>query len=89
MTDLNLLFEKAAQEVQTLSKRPDNEVMLRLYALFKQATKGDASGKRPGMLDMVGRAKFDAWSALKGLDRAAAQQQYIDLVNQLKQADRG
>lgn len=89
MSDLNRMFENAVQEVQTLKRRPDNEYMLKLYALYKQATKGDISGKRPGMLDMVGRAKFDAWAALKGMDRAAAQQQYIELVNSLKQADQG
>jgi diazepam-binding inhibitor (GABA receptor modulating acyl-CoA-binding protein) len=86
MPDLTESFESAAKEAQTLSKRPDNDVMLQLYGLYKQATRGDVSGKRPGMFDMVGRAKYDAWSSLKGLDQSSAMQQYIDLVEKLKQA---
>ncbi|MFN2194525.1 MAG: acyl-CoA-binding protein [Anaerolineales bacterium] len=89
MSELSVQFETAAQEVQLLHKRPDNEHMLKLYALYKQATRGDASGKRPGMFDVVGRTKYDAWAALKGLDQAAAQQQYIDLVHELQQAEQG
>lgn len=84
MTDLQQAFETAAQEAQSLSARPDNDTMLKLYALYKQATVGDAGGKRPGMFDMVGRAKYDAWAALRGVPQDEAQQQYIDLVESLK-----
>ena len=84
MTDLMTDFEKAAQEVQTLTTRPNNDVLLKLYGLYKQATKGDVQGKRPGMLDMAGRAKFDAWTALKGMGRDTAMQEYINLVESLK-----
>ncbi|MCS7040172.1 MAG: acyl-CoA-binding protein [Anaerolineae bacterium] len=83
MSDLEARFQAAAAAVQTLAKRPDNDTLLRLYALYKQATAGDATGKRPGLTDPVGRAKFDAWAKLKGMDRHAAMQAYIDLVNQL------
>lgn len=84
MSDLSSLFQKAAAEAQNLAKRPDNETMLKLYALYKQATQGDVTGKRPGMMDMVGRAKFDAWSSQKGLSTDQAKQAYIDLVEALK-----
>ncbi len=84
MSDLKTQFETAAKEAQLLSKRPDNETLLKLYALYKQATQGNVKGSRPGMLDMVGRAKYDAWAKLRGLSQEAAQQQYIDLVAQLK-----
>ena len=84
MSDLNKLFQKAAGEAQSLSKRPDNDTMLKLYALYKQGTKGDASGNRPGMFDMVGRAKYDAWAKIKGTSMESAMQQYIDLVESLK-----
>ncbi len=84
MSDLNKLFQKAAGEAQSLSKRPDNDTMLKLYALYKQGTKGDASGNRPGMFDMVGRAKYDAWAKLKGTSMESAMQQYVDLVESLK-----
>jgi len=83
MSDLIKQFEQAASEVQQLTRRPDNDTLLRLYALYKQATTGDARGKRPGMFDMVGQAKFDAWSKLAGTPQAAAMQQYIDLVKKL------
>ena len=84
MSDLKAQFEKAAQDVQRLSKKPDNDTLLRLYALYKQATVGDVSGKRPGFMDMVGQAKYDAWAKVKGNSKEAAMQSYIDLVTELK-----
>lgn len=84
MSDLKTQFETAAQEAQKLPRRPDNDTMLRLYGLYKQSTAGDVRGKRPGFLDMVGQAKFDAWSKVKGTPKEAAMQAYIDLVAQLK-----
>jgi diazepam-binding inhibitor (GABA receptor modulator, acyl-CoA-binding protein) len=84
MSDLKTEFEKAAQEAQKLPKKPDNDTLLRLYALYKQATVGDVSGKRPGFMDMVGQAKFDAWAKVKGTSKDAAMQAYVDLVNKLK-----
>jgi diazepam-binding inhibitor (GABA receptor modulating acyl-CoA-binding protein) len=76
-------FEQAQRDVKTLTQRPSNEDMLSLYAHFKQASAGDVSGSRPGMFDMINRAKFDAWAALKGMSQAAAEQAYIDKVNGL------
>jgi diazepam-binding inhibitor (GABA receptor modulating acyl-CoA-binding protein) len=84
MSDLKAQFEKTAQEAQKLPKKPDNDTLLRLYALYKQATVGDVSGKRPGFMDMVGQAKYDAWAKVKGTSKEAAMQSYIDLVNKLK-----
>ncbi len=73
-------FAQAQAAVKTLTTDPGNDVKLQLYALYKQATSGDASGKRPGFTDPVGRAKFDAWSKVKGSSQDAAKQQYIDTV---------
>ena len=67
-----------------LSERPDNDTMLRLYGLFKQVTKGDATGEPPGGFDFVARAKFDAWSKMKGTSTNDAMQQYVDLVASLR-----
>lgn len=80
MADLEAQFEQAQKDVKTLSKRPGNEDLLALYALFKQASEGDVSGSRPGMLDMVARAKYDAWARFKGTGRDAAMKQYVDQV---------
>ena len=77
-------FTQAQLESKNLSERPDNMTMLKMYALFKQGSKGDATGERPGFTDMIGRAKFDAWDALKGTSQDVAMQQYIDLVEDLK-----
>jgi diazepam-binding inhibitor (GABA receptor modulator, acyl-CoA-binding protein) len=77
-------FEKAAADSKKLSEKPDNETLLQLYSLYKQATEGDNETKKPGMMDMVGRAKWSAWDALKGTDTEDAMQQYIDLVESLK-----
>ena len=85
MPDLKNQFDAAAQAVQSLPRKPDNETLLKLYALYKQSTVGDASGKRPGFTDPVGRAKYDAWEKLKGKSKEQAMQQYIDLVNTLLQ----
>ena len=83
MSDLKALFEQAQKDVKTLTKRPSNEDLLALYALFKQAMEGDAKGARPGMLDMVGRAKYDAWTKLKGTGKEQAMQKYLDVVKTL------
>ena len=84
MSVLGDRFAQAKQEVTGLAERPDNSTMLRLYALYKQATKGDATGERPGGFDFVARAKFDAWSEIKGTSAEDAMQQYIDLVASLR-----
>ncbi|KAA0217080.1 MAG: acyl-CoA-binding protein [Lautropia sp.] len=84
MADLNTRFEQAVAESKTLPERPDNMTLLKLYALYKQASSGDVDGKRPGFTDMVGRAKWDAWNELKGTGRDDAMQQYIALVESLK-----
>ncbi len=82
--DLQTRFEQAAAAAQKLATRPNNDTLLQIYALYKQATSGDASGKRPGLFDVVGRAKFDAWAGMKGLAKEMAMQQYIDLVAKLQ-----
>ena len=84
MSDLQAAFDAAVAASKTLDKRPDNQTLLRIYSLFKQATEGDASGKRPGFTDLVGRAKYDAWASLQGTSAEAAMQAYIDLVGKLK-----
>jgi acyl-CoA-binding protein len=84
MDDLQARFEQAAVDVQNLARKPDNDTLLRLYALYKQATQGNASGKRPGFTDFVGRAKYDAWARLRGKGREDAMDEYVDLVTQLK-----
>ncbi len=73
-------FEKAQADVKTLSKAPDSGTLLQLYSLYKQGTSGDVTGKRPGMLDVRGRAKYDAWTAKKGLSQDEAKTQYVALV---------
>jgi carboxylesterase len=80
-------FDAAAAASKTLRKPPDNETLLALYSLYKQASVGDVSGDRPGALDMVNRAKFDAWASRKGTSRDDAMRGYIDLVGKLKAED--
>ncbi|GIK26848.1 MAG: acyl-CoA-binding protein [Betaproteobacteria bacterium] len=84
MADLQASFEAAVAASKTLSERPDNQTLLQLYALYKQATAGDVEGKRPGFSDMIGRAKFDAWAAIKGTGKDDAMQRYIALIESLK-----
>jgi len=84
MSDLDSQFAVAADDAQQLAERPDNADLLKMYALYKQATDGDASGKRPGRLALVDRAKYDAWAELVGTSPDDAQQAYVDLVERLK-----
>ena len=84
MADLKTQFEKAVAESKTLPEKPDNMTLLKIYALYKQATAGDVDGKRPGFTDMVGRAKYDAWAEFKGKSGDEAMQEYIDLIESLK-----
>jgi diazepam-binding inhibitor (GABA receptor modulator, acyl-CoA-binding protein) len=80
MSDLQAQFAQAQQDVNGLAERPDNDTMLKLYALFKQATQGDTTGEQPSSFDFVRRAKFDAWNAMKGTSKEDSMRQYIELV---------
>ena len=84
MPNLQARFAQAQTDVNALAHRPDNDTLLKLYALYKQATQGDASGERPGSFDFIRRAKFDAWESLKGTPTSDSMRQYIDLVESLK-----
>ncbi|HEU4580434.1 MAG TPA: acyl-CoA-binding protein [Polyangiaceae bacterium] len=76
-------FASAQMRVKQLTRTPSPDQLLELYSLYKQATVGDVTGSRPGMLDFKGRAKYDAWAGRKGTAKAAAMQQYVDLVRRL------
>ncbi|CAB3789505.1 hypothetical protein LMG28688_02882 [Paraburkholderia caffeinitolerans] len=84
MSDVNVQFEQAQQDVQKLPERPGNLTLLRLYALFKQATEGDVHGDKPGFTDIVGKYKYEAWAALQGTAQDAAKAQYVEVVESLK-----
>ena len=83
MSDLNAAFEASVAASKELTERPDNATLLKIYGLYKQATLGDNTEKKPGFGDMVGRAKWDAWNNLKGTGSDAAKQQYMDLIASL------
>jgi len=76
-------FKEAQDRVQQLPQRPSNQHLLELYGLFKQATEGDLTGSRPGLLDLKGRAKFDAWASRKGLSKDQAMKKYVALADTL------
>lgn len=83
--ELVTLFEQAVANSKTLAEKPDNETLLKLYSLFKQATEGDNSESGPAnAFDFVAKFKHEAWAKLKGLTKEEAMQQYINLVTQLK-----
>lgn len=88
--ELDAQFLQAKEDSVKLSKAPDNDVKLRLYALYKQATTGDyTNGKKPGVLDVIGKFKYEAWKQLAGISQDEAKQSYIDLVKELQAADAG
>jgi acyl-CoA-binding protein len=84
MAKLQATFEAAVADSKKLPEKPDNMTLLKIYSLYKQATEGDVEGKRPGFTDMVGRAKYDAWAAVKGKAKDEAMQEYVDLIESLK-----
>lgn len=83
--ELNSLFEQAVANSKTLTEKPDNDTLLKLYALFKQATEGDNTGAGPeNAFDFVAKFKHEAWAKLAGTTKEAAMRDYIDLVTKLK-----
>ena len=84
MADLKADFEQAAEDVMALAKRPDNDVLLKLYGLYKQGADGDVSGPKPGFFDFVGTAKYEAWEKLKGMQPDEAMKKYVALVKTLR-----
>lgn len=83
--DVKVLFDQATAESQNLSERPSNETLLQLYGLYKQSTEGDVNVDPPSNpFDFVSRAKYDAWSNLKGKPKEAAMKEYIELIGKLK-----
>ena len=80
---LDAQFSDAQIRVKTLKSRPSNQELLQLYALYKQGSEGNCAGKRPGIFDIKGRAKFDAWALKKGVEAQTAQTEYVSLVNRL------
>jgi acyl-CoA-binding protein len=81
--DLQSEFQAAVEGSRKLSERPDNRTLLKIYGLYKQATEGDVAGSKPGMSDLVGRAKWDAWNGLKGTAKDDAMRQYVELIRSL------
>ncbi len=83
MNELRHAFEQAAEAVKRLDYRPDNDTLLKLYALYKQGSEGDAHGAQPGFFDFVGTAKHEAWVQLRGLPQDEAMRRYIALTERL------
>jgi len=84
MSDLKIAFEKAQDDVKKMTQKPSNDVLLKLYSLYKQSSEGDVSGKRPGITDFKGRAKYDAWTKLKSTSNEQSMEDYIALVDSLR-----
>ena len=84
MDDLKIQFDEAVKNSKTIPVKPSNDDLLFLYAHYKQGTDGNCFGNRPGMMDLVGRAKYDAWKKLEGLSKEDAMKKYIDKVRVLK-----
>ncbi|MBK7433977.1 MAG: acyl-CoA-binding protein [Chitinophagaceae bacterium] len=83
--ELKTLFEQAVADSKNLSQKPDNETLLQLYSLYKQATEGDAAAEGPSNpFDFVGKAKHEAWSGLRGTSAEKAMADYVALVGRLK-----
>ncbi len=83
--ELQAQFEAAIANSKILPQKPGNETLLKLYALYKQATEGDITADPPeNMFDFVAKAKYNAWEEMKGKSRDTAKQEYVELVNSLR-----
>tara|TARA_B100000925_G_scaffold291892_1_gene282232 strand:+ start:3317 stop:3586 length:270 start_codon:yes stop_codon:yes gene_type:complete len=76
-------FKQSEDTVKSLKKRPTNDELLTLYALFKQATQGDVFGSRPSLINVKARAKWDAWKKLTGVQKDQAMENYSSTVEEL------
>jgi acyl-CoA-binding protein len=83
MSDLTAQFEQAAEDIKKLAERPDNDTLLKLYALYKQGAEGKVNGPKPGFFDFVGTAKYEAWAKLGDMSQEEAQEKYVALVKKL------
>lgn len=83
--DIDKGFEQAVADSKTLSQKPSTETLLKLYSLYKQATEGDVNVEAPGAFDFVAKAKYEAWTSLKGKTKDEAKKEYIDLIHKLKE----
>lgn len=83
-SELTAAFDAAVTRSKNLEERPNNPTLLKIYALYKQATEGDVSEPRPAFSDVVARAKWDAWNGLKGVVPDTARHEYIDLIDSLE-----
>jgi diazepam-binding inhibitor (GABA receptor modulating acyl-CoA-binding protein) len=83
--DIDQGFEQAVADSKALSSKPSTETLLKLYSLYKQATEGDINVPEPGAFDFVAKAKYEAWSSLKGKSKNDAKKEYIDLIHKLKE----
>ncbi|KAI8092493.1 acyl CoA binding protein-domain-containing protein [Halteromyces radiatus] len=81
---VNQRYNKALHIVQHLpvssSFQPNKEQKLELYALYKQVSHGNIDTQRPGIFDVVGRAKWDAWAKLQGLPTLEAKHRYVETL---------
>lgn len=82
--NLHEQFEQAVSESKQLPEKPSNDILLKIYSLYKQATQGDVSGEKPSGFDFVNLAKYNAWESLKGKTSEESMQEYVDLINSLK-----
>ncbi len=82
--NLHEQFEQAVAESKQLPEKPSNDILLKIYSLYKQATQGDVSGEKPSGFDFVNLAKYNAWESLKGKTSEESMQEYVDLINSLK-----
>ena len=83
--DIDQGFEQAIADSKSLSEKPSTETLLKLYSLYKQATEGDVNTEPPGAFDFVAKAKYEAWSSMKGKPKDEAKKEYIELIHKLKE----
>ncbi|XP_011369302.1 acyl-CoA-binding domain-containing protein 5 isoform X1 [Pteropus vampyrus] len=80
-------FEAAVKVIQSLPKngsfQPTNEMMLKFYSFYKQATEGPCKFSRPGFWDPIGRYKWDAWSSLGDMTKEEAMIAYVEEMKKI------
>ena len=77
-------FEYAVQQVKTNDNKSNtrslpDEVKLKFYALYKQATVGKCNISKPWMIQVTECAKWEAWDSLGSMSKEIAMKRYYKL----------
>ena len=85
MEELNAKFQKAYEVSSSMKEKLPPDIMLKLYAYYKQATKGNKYTKPSGDNEVRNAFKLNAWFQVNSMTEEEAKIRYIKLVEEITQ----